>query len=195
MKKLLLFIIASALALTACGKTQDSGKEAAYVFTDSLGREVQVASYEKTVVASGSLAEIWQLAGGVLYGVTSDAFTGHDLGLSDEVKVYGDVKNPSAESMIADGVDLVIFSETISGQVQLEETLESAGITTAYFGVENFDEYLSMLKICTEITGRSELYEQNGEAVRSEVEGAIKKKKRRAGSSRAFFFCAPIQRE
>lgn len=175
MKKLLLFIIASALALTACEKTQDSGKEAAYVFTDSLGREVHVASYEKTVVASGSLAEFWQLAGGELYGVTSDAFTGHDLGLSDEVKVYGDVKNPSAESMIADGVDLVIFSETISGQVQLEETLESAGITTAYFGVENFDEYLSMLKICTEITGRSELYEQNGEAVRSEVEGAIKK--------------------
>lgn len=175
MKKLLLCIIASALALTACGQAKDSGNEAAYVFTDSLGREVTVDSYEKTAVASGSLAEIWQLAGGELYGVTSDAFTGHDLGLSEEVKVYGGVKNPSAESMIADGVDLVILSEAISGHVKLEETLESTGITAAYFDVENFDDYLSMLKICTEITGCSELYKQNGEAVQSEVEAAIKK--------------------
>ena len=48
MKKLLLCIIASALALTACRQAKDSGNEAAYVFTDSLGREVKVDSYEKT---------------------------------------------------------------------------------------------------------------------------------------------------
>lgn len=175
MKKLFLCIIASVLVLAACGQAKDSKEETAYVFSDSLEREVSVASYEKTAVVSGSLAEIWQLAGGELYGVTSDAFSGHDLGLSDEVKVYGDVKNPSAESIIADGVDFVILSETISGHVKLEETFENAGITAAYFDVESFDNYLSMLKICTDITGRADLYEQNGEAVKKEVEAAIKK--------------------
>lgn len=138
MKKLILCIISAVLALSACGQANDSKEKTAYAFTDSLGREVSVASYEKTAVASGSLAEIWQLAGGELYGVTSDAFSGHDLGLSDEVKVYGDVKNPSVEGMIADGVDFVILSETISGHVKLEETLENAGITAAYFDVESF---------------------------------------------------------
>lgn len=175
MKKLILCIISAVLALSACGQAKDSKEEAAYAFTDSLGREVSVASYEKTTVASGSLAEIWQLAGGELFGVTSDAFSGHDLGLSDEVKVYGDVKNPSVEGMIADGADFVILSETISGHVKLEETLENAGITAAYFDVESFGDYLSMLKVCTDITGHSELYEQNGEAVKKEVEAAIKK--------------------
>ncbi|MGN0600415.1 MAG: ABC transporter substrate-binding protein [Oscillospiraceae bacterium] len=176
MKKLFFLIITFVLALTACGQvTKAEDNTAAYVFTDSLGREVRVDSYEKTVVASGSLAEIWQLSGGTLYGVTSDAFSGHDLGLPEDIKVYGDVKHPSAESIIADGVDFVILSETVSGHIELEDTFESAGVTIAYFNVESFDNYLSMLKICTDITGSTELYEKNGVAVQSEIATVLNK--------------------
>lgn len=47
----------------------------------------------------------------------------------------------------------------------------------AYFNVESFDEYLSMLKICTDITGNSDLYTSNGETVRERIERAIEKSK------------------
>ena len=177
MKKLISIALAAVFLLTACSKTEESKAEGGYTFTDSLGREVNVTSFEKTVIASGSLAEIWELAGGTVYGATDDALDGHSLKDPDSVKIYGDVKNPSVESIIADDADFVIFSSTIAKQVELEESLSSAGVTVAYFNVENFDEYLSMLKICTDITGSSDLYASNGEAVRERIEQAIEKSK------------------
>ncbi len=176
MKKLISVALAAVFLLTACSKTEGS-KSDGYTFTDALGREVSVTSFEKTVIASGSLAEIWELAGGTVYGATDDALDGHSLKDPDSVKIYGDVKNPSVESIIADDADFVIFSSTIANQVELEESLNSAGVTVAYFNVESFDEYLSMLKICTDITGNSDLYTSNGETVRERIEQAIEKSK------------------
>ena len=176
MEKLISVALAAVFLLTACSKTEES-KSDGYTFTDALGREVSVTSFEKTVIASGSLAEIWELAGGTVYGATDDALDGHSLKDPDSVKIYGDVKNPSVESIIADDADFVIFSSTIANQVELEESLSSAGVTVAYFNVESFDEYLSMLKICTDITGNSDLYTSNGEAVRERIEQAIEKSK------------------
>ncbi len=176
MEKLISVALAAVFLLTACSKTEES-KSDGYTFTDALGREVSVTSFEKTVIASGSLAEIWELAGGTVYGATDDVLDSHSLKDPDSVKIYGDVKNPSVESIIADDADFVIFSSTIAKQVELEESLSSAGVTVAYFNVESFDEYLSMLKICTDITGNSDLYTSNGEAVRERIEQAIEKSK------------------
>ena len=168
----MLLLISAVLLLSACTADSDKG-EVLFTFTDSLGRTVDIYSYEKTVVISGSLAEIWQLAGGDIYGVTDDAYDGHNLTLSDDVRNYGNVQNPSTESIIADGVDLVILSGTIANHVKLAGVFDSAGITAAYFDVTDFEDYLSVLKICTEITGRDDLYIKNGENIRAEVEAAI----------------------
>ena len=168
----MLLLISAVLLLSACTADSDKG-EVLFTFTDSLGRTVEVCSHEKTAVISGSLAEIWQLAGGELYGITDDAYDGHNLTLSDDVRNYGNVQNPSIESIIGDGVDLVILSGTIANHVKLAGLFDSAGITTAYFDVTDFEDYLSVLKICTEITGRDELYIKNGENIRAEVEAEI----------------------
>ncbi len=175
MKKLIFPMITAALILTGCAKTD--GGSTVYTFTDSQDRTVEVKSFEKTAVLSGSLAEIWQLSGGELFGITNDAYDGHSLDIPEDVKNYGDVKNPSVEGLIADGVDFVILSGSIANQVKLEETLDSSGITAAYFDVENFDDYLSALKICTDITGRSDLYSENGESVRERVEQSVERTK------------------
>lgn len=167
-------ISAMLLMLSGCGADND-GREAVYTFTDSLDREVAVKSFERTAVLSGSLAEIWQLAGGELYGVTSDAADRDTLTLSDDVKIYGGVHILSAENIIADGVDFAVLSSTIADQVELADTLEPAGVTTAYFDVEDFEDYLSALKIFTDITGRDDLYKKNGEAVRERCEAVIKR--------------------
>lgn len=175
-KAILLFLLSALLFLTSCSSGKEE-RQARYSFTDSLGRQVEVYSYEKTAVISGSLAEIWQLAGGELYGVTDDAYDRNVLSLSGDEKDYGGVKNPSTERMIADGVDFVILSGSIANHVKLCDMLESAGITAAYFDVENFEDYLAALKICTGITGREDLYIQNGENIRAEVEAAKERAK------------------
>ena len=48
--------------------------------------------------------------------------------------------------------------------------LTEAGVTVAYFDVSDFDAYLQMLDICTDITGRKDLYEKNGLEVQKQIE-------------------------
>ena len=53
--------------------------------------------------------------------------------------------------------DFIIASANTEVDVQWMPTLESAGIPTAYFDVSDFDDYLRMLKLCTDLTGRADL--------------------------------------
>ena len=52
----------------------------------------------------------------------------------------------------------------------MKDTLEAMGITVAYFDVTHFEDYLSMLNICTDITGRKDLYEQNGLVIKAQID-------------------------
>ncbi|MGN0683879.1 MAG: ABC transporter substrate-binding protein [Oscillospiraceae bacterium] len=152
-----------------------SEENAPYSFTDSLGRSVEVSEFGKTVVLSSSLAEIWELSGGKLFGATADVFDAENITLSENTVNCGDLKTPSAETIIASGAELVILSSAITGHTKLEPTLTAAGITAAYFDIEDFEDYLGMLKICTDINNRPDLYEKNGESVRARVEAAVAK--------------------
>ena len=48
-------------------------------------------------------------------------------------------------------------------------------IPFAFFKVEHFEDYLSMLDICTDITGNKELYEKNGLEVKKQIEDVLAK--------------------
>jgi iron complex transport system substrate-binding protein len=55
----------------------------------------------------------------------------------------------------------------------LRNTLEALEINAAYFSVETFPDYLSMLEICAEITGRIDLYEQNGASIQAQIDAVV----------------------
>lgn len=172
-KNVIMTALSAALIFLSGCSAEKAVEEPVYTFTDALGREVRVTSYEKTAVLSGSLAEIWQLAGGELYGVTSDAFDRPNLQLSEDVKNYGGVHSLSTENIIGDGVDFAIVSGTVADQSKITDVLDPAGVTTAVLDVENFNDYLSVLKIFTDITGREDLYVTNGENVREKVDEVL----------------------
>jgi iron complex transport system substrate-binding protein len=166
------------LLLSACGKpeaTNESPKtseNAAVTFTDAPGHSVTVNSANRVIALSGSFAETWLLAGGDLIGTTQDAFS-DGISLPDGVQNVGSLHNPSLEQIIALNPDFLILSANISGHVELYEQLNAAGITTAYFDVEVFSDYLDMLKICTDITGEKDLYETNGLVIQDKLEQTI----------------------
>lgn len=163
--------------LSACGNGgQKSAKEAGQtdteiVFTDDLGYNVSLKSYKKTAVLSGSYAASWLLAGGELAAVTEDAE--EVIEMTADVVNLGEVKHPSVETMIAADIDFVILSSAIATHVELRDTLETAGITTAYFEVETFADYKDMMQIFTEITGREDLYEENVANVEQRIQEQI----------------------
>ena len=131
-------------------------------FTDDLGRTVTVERHDRVVTLIGSFTELWLLAGGDVVGAANDSWTSFDLQLGEDVVNVGSHLEPDIEKIIALKPDFVIASANTEADMDLEKILENAGITTAYFSVSNFNEYMNMLEICTDITGREDLYRQNG---------------------------------
>lgn len=144
-------------------------------FTDALGREVSVSKPKRVVTLLGSFCDEWLLAGGTVVGTASDSFTSFELSLDESVEDIGSHMTPDVEKIIELNPDFVIASSYIDAQVELLDTLENAGITVAYFYINNFDDYLASLEIFTDITGRKDLYETNGLEVYKQIEQAKEK--------------------
>lgn len=151
-------------------KNESSDINDTVIFTDALDREVTVKKNPERVAALlGAFADIWLSAGGTLCAAPEDAWDDYGLTLESAVDLGG-AHSPSLESLLSADPDFVIASASTSADVKMKDALESAGITVAYFDVDNFYDYLSMLSICTDITGRKDLYEKNGENVKERIE-------------------------
>lgn len=138
-------------------------------FTDASGREISIPGTQKAAIASGSLAECWLLAGGEICAVTQDA-RDRNLEIPGDAVDLGSLKNPSLEVILSIEPEFVILSPTLSGHLAMAETLEKAGITYAFFDTESFDDYLELIDIFTDLTGRKDLYRANALSLISEIE-------------------------
>lgn len=164
--------------IEADGTNEDIGSEE-ITFTDDMGREVTVKNPHRVAALLGSYADIWYLAGGKVCASADDAWDDFDLPLEDDAINLGMTKELSLEKLFESNPDFILASSNTQGNVDWMETLEQAGISTAYFGVSDFDDYLRVLKICTQITGRDDLYEQNGLNVQQQIDDVIAKSKDR----------------
>lgn len=164
---ILLLIVSMLFSFPASACAQD------YTFTDALGYEVTLTSHERVAALYGSFAETWLLSGGELIGVTSDALSERDLVFGEDVAVVGSVKEPNLEEIILADPDFLILSADIAAQVEFHDALCAAQIPHAYYRVDTFDDYLSMLRQFTDMTQREDLYQQNGKAVRAQIDGVL----------------------
>ena len=165
---LLLALLLTTWTMAGCASIPKTAE--GITFTDALGREVTVPESPRRVAALiGSFADIWQLSGGSLCAAAEDAWEDFGLELPDAVNIGG-AHSPSIELLLSAEPDLVLASASTAANVQMKDTLESAGIAVAYFDVDCFADYLHMLDICTDITGRKDLYQANGLALQSRIE-------------------------
>ena len=170
MKRILsLLLIISLIFLCSCTEHKPDPTETV-TFTDALGREVRVPENPGRVAALlGSFADIWTLAGGELCAAADDAWEDFGLTLEGTVNIGG-AHSPSLELLISSDPEFVIASASTASNVEMKDSLEAMGITVAYFDVDNFEDYLDMLNICTDITGRKDLYEQNGLRLKAQID-------------------------
>ena len=187
MKRLILLLIVCAL-LTGCAPAAQP--QTGCTFTDDLGREVTVEDPQRVACLLGSFADVWYLAGGEVIAAADDAWEDFDLPLPEDAVNLGHTKALSLEALFAAEPDFVIASANTDVDVQWKETLEAAGIPTAYFDVSDFDDYLGMLKICTDITGRADLYQKNGLDVQNQIDEAVEKAKERGTNPKVLYLRA-----
>lgn len=177
------------------GSAKDAGKDAAkeaapaeksdqaektVAITDDLGRTVEVPYQPKrTAVLIGSFASVWQLSGGTMVATANDAWTQFDLGLDKSVVNLGKTRQINLELLISSEPELIIASANTQIDKDFLPTFDKMKIPVLYFDVNDFSEYLKMLKRCTEITGRADLYEKNGLEIQKQVDAAIAEGKKR----------------
>ena len=124
---------------------------------------------ERVAALLGSFADVWKLAGGTLCAAAEDAWEDFGLELKGAVNIGG-AHSPSLELLISSAPDFVIASASTASNIEMQGALEAMGICVAYFDVDNFNDYLGMLDVCTDITGRKDLYEHNGVEIKAQID-------------------------
>lgn len=173
---LLIISLFTQLLIGCKAKPAASDDKHYYSFTDSLKNTVDLKDKPKRVVSLvGSYAETWMLAGDSLVGVTSDVISERKMDLPKETKIVGTIKDPNVEEIIALSPDFVLLSTDIESHIKISEILKKANIPFAFFKVEDFDDYLNMIEICTNITGNKEMYDKNGVEVKKQIQNVLSK--------------------
>ena len=190
LKKLLCIVLSGLFAVMMfSGCSVKGGENSAadgVTFTDALDREVTVPKNpERAAALLGSFAEVWTLAGGELAAAPDDAWVDLDLNLSDDVQNLGKVNQLSMETLLSAEPDFIIASSSVRVDLEWLDTIENTDIPIAYFDVSDFEDYLALLKICTDITGREDLYQKNGLDVKSSVDTVIEKSRERVAEKGA----------
>lgn len=161
------------LVICSCAST-DINMSGEVEFTDSNGNVIKVnKSPKKVAVLFSSFAEIWTIAGGtvsVTVGETVErGFTTDNVELVDK----GAGKTIDNELLLASKPDFVICSADIEAQVKTADILKEAEIPCALFCVESFEDYLKMLKICTDITCNVSAYEKYGVEIEKQINNIL----------------------
>ena len=159
--------------------SQEKGEEASYTFTDDLGREVTVSQPKRVAALLGSYADMWVLAGGTVQASADDAWEDFELKMPEDAVNLGKTKDISLEKLFESNPDFILASTNTRVHMEWKDTLEQSGIPTAYFDVADFEDYLRVLDICTNITGRKDLYESNGLNVQKQINEVVQLSKER----------------
>ncbi len=175
MKKVLIILLCL-LLLTGCAPADPAGE--GYAFTDDTGTVVAVQEKPETVaVLLSSLADLWVTAGGAVDITVAETV---ERGFATDSVILVDAgagKTIDIEGLIAAKPDFVLYSSDLAGQLECADTLRAAGIPAAGFAVETFEDYLRVLKICSDILGTPDRYAQYGTALKAEIDGMIAKAK------------------
>ncbi|MEE1024190.1 MAG: ABC transporter substrate-binding protein, partial [Acutalibacteraceae bacterium] len=158
-------------------KPESSGEY--FTFTDSEGEIVELSHKpQKTAVLFSSLAECWIEAGGEVYVTVGESVERGLVKEETELVDKGAGKTVDTEKLISLEPDFVICSADIASHRDVASALKKAKIPVAMLRMDTFEDYLTILRTFTKITGKTENYEQFGENAKSESDKIISGGKR-----------------
>lgn len=174
MKRLITAFLLLVLIFSGCAPARFPDETDAFTFTDDLGRQVVLPGQpQRTACLLGSYADVWANAGGTVIAAPDDAWTDFALDMPEDAVVLGSAKHLSLELLLAAEPDFVLASSGTAAHLEWLDTLTAAGIPVAYFAVSDFGDYLRMLRLCTEITGREDLYRTMGTDIQTQIDQAM----------------------
>lgn len=181
-KSIIIAVVIVVLLIFISGAVETNKPESSgeyFTFTDSEGEIVELSHKpQKTAVLFSSLAECWIEAGGEVYVTVRESVERGLVKEETELVDKGAGKTVDTEKLISLEPDFVICSADIASHRDVASALKKAKIPVAMLRMDTFEDYLTILRTLTKITGKTENYEQFGENAKSEIEQIISGGKR-----------------
>lgn len=181
-KSIIIAVVIVVLLIFISGAVETNKPESSgeyFTFTDSEGEIVELSHKpQKTAVLFSSLAECWIEAGGEVYVTVGESVERGLVKEETELVDKGAGKTADTEKLISLEPDFVICSADIASHRDVASALKKAKIPVAMLRMDTFEDYLTILRTLTKITGKTENYEQFGENAKSEIEQIISGGKR-----------------
>ncbi|MEE1047793.1 MAG: ABC transporter substrate-binding protein [Clostridia bacterium] len=181
-KSIIIAVVIVVLLIFISGAVETNKPESSgeyFTFTDSEGEIVELSHKpQKTAVLFSSLAECWIEAGGEVYVTVGESVERGLVKEETELVDKGAGKTVDTEKLISLEPDFVICSADIASHRDVASALKKAKIPVAMLRMDTFEDYLTILRTLTKITGKTENYEQFGENAKSEIEQIISGEKR-----------------
>ena len=126
-----------------------------------------------TACLNSSIADLFLLAGGSVDITVQDSvdrgFVPDDVLLADSASGM----NINREILISGAPDLVLGSADSASHVKLKRFLDERGVDMILIKQDSFDDFLSVFRTLTEITGRSDLFVKYGLGQKDDIEAII----------------------
>lgn len=149
-------------------------EEPFFSFSDALSQIVSLPEAPKrTAVLFSSYADLWTLAGGTVSITVGDSIERGFAPAGTPLVDSGAGLRIDLEALIAAEPDFVIGSADLAAQKEACQQLSQMGIPAAALREESFADYLSLLKLFTDLTGHPETYETYGTAVQAEIDAVL----------------------
>ena len=181
-KSIIIAVVIVVLLIFISGAVETNKPESSgeyFTFTDSEGEIVELSHKpQKTAVLFSSLAECWIEAGGEVYVTVGESVERGLVKEETELVDKGAGKTVDTEKLISLEPDFVICSADIASHRDVASALKKAKIPVAMLRMDTFEDYLTIFRTLTKITGKTENYEQFGENAKSEIEQIISGGKR-----------------
>lgn len=140
-------------------------------FVDANGRTVSIDNPSRVVSLYTSYGDAWQLAGGKLVGAVADSSGDSDT--AKDLINLGLHTEPNMELLFSLDPDFVLLASNVPAHKDIGIVLEQAGIPCAYFSTPDWRDYMDMMRLFTQITGREDIYARQVETVQEPIEAII----------------------
>lgn len=143
-------------------------------YVDALGRNVELKKNPERVISLyNSYTEAWYLAGGTVIGRIESTTGLPSAALNAEV--VGTMSTPNIEKIIALKPDLLLIRKDMGGQSEIISILDQNNIPYVAIEYESVKEYVDVMEFFTDLTGKKDLYKENGQDVLAQVESIVQK--------------------
>ena len=123
---------------------------------------------------NSSIADLWTLAGGDVSITVQDSI---DRGFCDEDAILVDGasgRSINLEILVASKPQLVLASADTPSHVRVKALMDDLGIPALLIRQDSFDDFLSVFRIMTRITGREDLWQEHGPGQKEVVDEMIR---------------------